>query len=104
MTRSVTVHIVEHMSGSSRAYKYVAHVLWLHYSPARCEIGEWACCCGWVVSECRAAGGLGINAALGRLGLPEVEFRLRPTTRFAMIRATNEGPLPWMLLQWYLVS
>ena len=46
MTRSVTVHLVEHMSGSLRAYKYVAHVLWLHYYPARCEIGELAWCYG----------------------------------------------------------
>ena len=47
---------------------------------------------------------LGINVALGRLGLPEVEFRLRSTTRFAMIRGASEGPLPRVLLQWYLVS
>lgn len=46
MTRSVAVHLVEHMSGSLRAYKYVAHVLWLHYFPARSEIGEWMWCYG----------------------------------------------------------
>lgn len=46
MARSVTVRLVEHRSGFWRAYKYVAHVLWLHYFPARSEVGEWAWCYG----------------------------------------------------------